>query len=263
MNFIRTASVVLLLGLASFAIAAEPGPIAPAAVPAAPVSAQAAAEARKSFEANYDAGTAAVLEKKWTVARLKLAQALKDLGEQDHPNKTSAQVLLNKADRIVVKDDMMYTAKELLRLKQWVEAEEAFRKVAEIIGETDELRNGVLAARAGLETESAPLKAANDLLRARKWTEAQAAYKTASETLGTIRAVQEGFNTAQAGAEAEQLLHRAPELLQRKQWNDAYKAYTRIGQILGETDEVKKGLVAAKAGLDDEQKPGTPAPAAK
>lgn len=253
---IRTTALALLLSVAPLSsFAAEPAPTASAA----PISAQAAADGRKSFEANYEAGTAAVQEKKWGVARQKLAQALKDLGDQDHPNKTSAQVLFSKADRIVVKDDMMYTAKELLRLKQWVEAEEAFRKVAEIIGETEDLRKGVLAARAGLEAESEPLHAANELLRARKWTEAQAAYKTASETLGTIRAVQEGFNTAQAAAEAEQLLHRAPDLLQHKQWNDAYKAYSRIGQILGETDEVKKGLLAAKAGIDDEQKTLTPA----
>lgn len=246
----RNTAVIVVLSICSAGFAGDAAPAVTAPHAAAPD----ATEARKAFEAAYELGAAAVAEKKWPVARQRLVQALKALGELDHPNKTAAQVLLDKANRIVLKDDMLYTAQELLRLKQWVESEEAFRKVAEITGETDTLRKGVMAARAGLEADNESLKNANELLRQRKYTEAAAAYRAAAEVMGNVRAVQEGFNAAQAGVEAEQLLRRAPELLQQKHFADALKAYSRIGQILGETDEVKKGIVAAQSGIEEERK---------
>src|SRR5438552_1684781 len=101
--------------------------------------------ATKAFDADYEAGVGAAMEKKWDVARLKLASALKALGDAPHVNKSTAQILLSKATGSLFKDDALVTANELMRLKQWAEAEEAYRKVVDVNGETEAVRNSVLA----------------------------------------------------------------------------------------------------------------------
>jgi len=210
--------------------------------------------AKQAFEADYDAGVKAAMEKNWDVARIKLATALKALGDNPHTNKSTAQVMLNKAAGALFKDDALVTANELMRLKQWAEAEEAYRKFVDVNGETEAIRNNVLACRKGLEAENADLKNAGELLKDKKWQEASDAYNKAAETLGTLRLIREGITVAQLNIEADALLKKAPEMLQQKKWDDAFKAYQRAGQILGETEVVKKGIMQARDGYADELK---------
>jgi hypothetical protein len=116
--------------------------------------------AELEFTALYDAGAAAAVEKKWSEAEKKFDAALKALGDNDHPKKAVAQVLLNKARDESKKQQAqaaaLGTADELLRLKQWAEAEAAYRKAAESIGESEDVKKGIAAAQAGAAAEKAP-----------------------------------------------------------------------------------------------------------
>ena len=218
------------------------------------------AAAKKAFATDYEAGAVAISDKNWSAARQHLSNALKALGDFNDPKKSTAQVLLNKAERALVKDDALYTASELMRLKQWVEAEEAFRKVVDVSGETETLRKNILTCRAGLEADSAELRTAAELLRARKWKDATIAYNKASDILGGIRMIRDGLNSAQLGAESDELLLKGAAMLKNKQWDEAFNAYKRLFQIVGETDEVKKGVAAAQAGYAAEHKAAPEAP---
>jgi hypothetical protein len=113
--------------------------------------------ARAAFEESYQVGTAAALEKNWPKARDSFAAAIKALGEYSHPKKGAAQVLLTKATEAAKKEPDLSTADELLRLKQWKEAEAAYRKAAEVAGETEAIKNGIAAAQAGAKAESTSL----------------------------------------------------------------------------------------------------------
>lgn len=219
------------------------------------------ATARKNFESDYDAGIGAVTEKNWTVAKQKFASALKALGDYPHPRKSTAQIMLNKAERLLIKDDAMFTAEELIKLKQWVEAEEAFRKVVDVFGETDTLRKKILACRAGMEEDHPDLKKAGELLKEKKWNDAIEAFNKVSDKLGGIRMIREGISSAQLGIEGDELLRKGPEYLKNKRWDDAFSAYKRLSQILGNTEEVLKGINAAQAGYAEERNKLPPAPA--
>jgi hypothetical protein len=216
------------------------------------------AAAKKAFEENYEAGSVAASEKKWEVAQKRLGDGLKALGERPHANKSTATVLLNKAQKAIYKDDALNTANELKRLKQWAEAEEAYRLVINVTGETESLKKSIEVCRENLESENEGLKAAHDLFKARKWQESIDAYNKAAETLGTLRPIREGVNDAKLYIEADALMKKAPSLLAKKDWEEAFNAYNRVRQILGETDEVKKGIAAAQAGYAEEHKPAAP-----
>lgn len=54
-------------------------------------------DAKAAFEAAYEKGTAAAVEKKWADAEKQFEAALKALGDESHPKKAVAQVLLTKA----------------------------------------------------------------------------------------------------------------------------------------------------------------------
>ncbi|MEI6236008.1 MAG: hypothetical protein WCT04_23380 [Planctomycetota bacterium] len=216
------------------------------------------AVAKKNFATDYDAGVAAVTEKNWVLARQKMTTALKSLGDFSDVKKSTAQVLLLKAERALIKDDALFTASELMRLKQWVEAEEAFRKVVEVSGETETIRKNVMACRAGLEAESNDLRTAGELLKDRKWKDATAAYNKASDKLGGIRMIRDGLTTAQLGAESDELLKKGPQYLKDKKWEDAFNVYKRLTQILGETDEVKKGIADAQEGYKKDHEGSAP-----
>ncbi|HYF50263.1 MAG TPA: hypothetical protein VEJ63_12710 [Planctomycetota bacterium] len=112
-------------------------------------------EAKAAFEAAYAAGGTAVAEKKWAVAAVKFEEALKAIGDADHANKAVAKVLLDKAKDMAKKQEGLHTADELLRLKQWAEAEAAYKKAAETLGESDEIKKGIAAAQAGAAAEKA------------------------------------------------------------------------------------------------------------
>ena len=224
-----------------------------------PVSAKDALADTAAFEADYEAGVAAVAANNWAVVKLKMTSALKTLGEQAHAKKTAAQILLNKAERSFVKDDAFVTANELARLKQWAEAEEAYRKVVDVFGETETLKKHILECRAGLEAENAALKKANDLLKEKKWKEALDAYNKVSDKLGGIRAIREGISSANLGLETDPMLKRGAEQLKDKKWNEAFETYKRLAELIGQTDEIRKGLAAAQAGYAEEHKPAPPA----
>lgn len=236
----------------------------PVAAPVAPVADDASKKpavakddpaARAAFEADYEAGVAAVAANNWPVVKQKMASALKALGEQAHPRKSAAQVLLNKSERSFIKEDAFVTANELARLKQWVEAEEAYRKVVDVFGETETLKKHILECRNGLEADNDGIKKANELLKEKKWKEALEAYNKVSDTLGGIRAIREGIANANLGIESDVLLKRGAEQLKNKKWNDAFDTYKRLVETIGQTDEVRKGIAAAQAGYAEEHKP--------
>lgn len=216
------------------------------------------ANAKAAFTKDYDTGAAAIESKNWVYARQKLTSALKALGDFNDPRKSTAQVLLTKAERALIKDDALFTASELMRLKQWVEAEEAFRKVVDVSGETETLRNNVLACRAGLEAENENLKKASALLKEKKWKDAIAAFNKASDTLGGIRVIQEGINAARQGIDTDEQLVKAAGFLAEKKWDDAFNIYKKLMSTVGETDEIKKGLATAQAGYAEDHKPEAP-----
>ncbi len=213
------------------------------------------ATAKKVFEENYEAGAMAASEKKWDLAQKRLTDALKALGERTHANKSAASVLLTKAQKAFYKDDALNTANELKRFKQWAEAEEAYRLVINVTGETESLKKSIEICRENLEAENEGLKLAHDLFKAKKWQQSIDAYNKAAETLGTLRPIREGINDAKLLIEADALMQKAPELLAKKDWEDAFNAYSRVRQILGETAEVKKGIAAAQAGYAEDHKP--------
>jgi tetratricopeptide (TPR) repeat protein len=247
-----SALTVCAIWSSAFAAAEEKPATTPPATPAAPAADE--ATSRKNFATDYEAGVTAVSEKNWTLARSKFTSALKSLGDYNDVKKSTAQVLLNKAERALIKDDAMFTASELLKLKQWVEAEEAFRKVVDVSGETETLRKNVLACRAGLESESDDLRKATEFAKASKWKEAIEAYNKASDKLGGIRMIRDGLQAAQLGQEADELTKKADVFIKDKKWQEAFDAYKRIMQIKGETDEVKRGIAAAQAGYAEDHK---------
>ncbi len=217
------------------------------------------ASAKAAFEKEYNEGVTAAMEKKWLVARQKLTLALRELGDLSHPKKSTAQVMLTKAERSLFKDDALGTADELFKIKQWAEAEEAFRKVAEITGDTQALIDKVNACRKGLEEENPELKKANDLLKEKKWDEASKAFNAVGEKLGMLRMIREGINIAQLNIEAKDLLDKAPGLLEKKQWSDAFDAYKRVGEILGTSKpdvakQIANGMEQARNGYAEEER---------
>ncbi|MCY3022963.1 MAG: hypothetical protein NTW87_28635 [Planctomycetota bacterium] len=120
------------------------------------------AKAKAAFEAAYDAGTAAAIKKDWSAAEKQFDAAIKALGDLPHAKKAVAQVLLAKARDMAKQEGALVAAAELLRLKQWTEAEAAYRRAAVLLGETDAIREGIAAAQAGAkaEKETAGKKAA-------------------------------------------------------------------------------------------------------
>ncbi|HLX64566.1 MAG TPA: hypothetical protein VKX17_25055 [Planctomycetota bacterium] len=212
------------------------------------------AAAKKAFEEDYEAGSSAAADKKWDVAVKKLTDALKALGERAHVNKSTATVLLSKAQKALYKDDAMNTANELKRLKQWAEAEEAYRLVINVTGETESLKKSIADCRVALELESPELKKANELYKAKKWQESIDAYNTAAEKLGTLRPIREGLNDAKVNIEAEGLMKKATDALMKKDWEAAFDTYQKVAKMIGENDEVKKGIAAAQAGYAEEHK---------
>jgi len=212
------------------------------------------ATSRNGFVVDYKAGTAAVEAENWTLARSKLASALKSLGDYNDKEKSTAQVLLNKAERALIKEDATYTANRLMELKQWVEAEEAFRKVVDVSGETETLRNKVMECRKALEAKSPELKKAADLARDGKWKDAIEAYNKASDKLGGIRMIRDGLQAANLNIEADDLTKKADGWLKEKKWQEAFDAYKRVMQIRGETEDVKRGIAAAQAGYAEDHK---------
>ena len=125
-----------------------------------------------------------------------MTDALKALGERTHANKSAASVLLTKAQKAFYKDDALNTANELKRFKQWAEAEEAYRLVINVTGETESLKKSIEVCRENLEAENEGLKIAHDLFKAKKWQQSIDAYNKAAETLGTLRPIREGINDA-------------------------------------------------------------------
>jgi hypothetical protein len=121
------------------------------------------AKAKAAFEAAYEAGAVAITKKDWSTAQKKFDAALKALGELDHPNKAVAKLLLKKATEMAAKDEPLHAANELLGLKQWAEAEAAFRKAAETLGETDAIKQGIAAAQAGAKAEKDGTAAQTDV----------------------------------------------------------------------------------------------------
>ncbi len=111
------------------------------------------AKARTEFEVAYEAGAVAASEKKWDVAEKKFDEALKAIGEADHPKKAVAKLLLDKAREQNKQQNATLVADELLKLKQWAEAEAAYRKAAETLGENEAIKKGIAAAQAGLKAE--------------------------------------------------------------------------------------------------------------
>jgi len=107
------------------------------------------AKAKSDFEAAYEAGAAAAIGKKWAEAAKHFETALKALGDLPHPKKPVARVLLDKARNMAKREEALDTAAELLKLKQWAEAEAAYRKAAETLGETEVIKAGIAAAQAG------------------------------------------------------------------------------------------------------------------
>jgi hypothetical protein len=116
------------------------------------------ADAKAKFEITFAAAKSAVIEKKWDLAQQTLEKAIKDLGGFPHADKAVAQVLLEKAKTQLRNVELLHTADELLKLKQWAEAEAAYRKAGEIIGETDAVTKGIAAAQLGRQAEIAPAK---------------------------------------------------------------------------------------------------------
>jgi len=120
------------------------------------------AKAKSAFEAAYEAGAAAAIDKKWGEAAKDFDAALKALGDSQHPKKAVARVLLEKARGMAKQDEALDAAAELLKLKQWAEAEAAYRKASLTLGETEVIKAGIAAAQAGarIEKEAAAQKAA-------------------------------------------------------------------------------------------------------
>ena len=114
-------------------------------------------DAKAAFEAAYEKGAAAAIEKKWAEAEKQFDAALKALGDVGHPKKAVAQVLLNKAREGAKAQEKeqsaLVTADELLKLKQWAEAEAAYKKAAETLGESERVKAGIAAAQAGAVSE--------------------------------------------------------------------------------------------------------------
>lgn len=125
-------------------------------------AADASAEAKAAFDKAYEAGGTAIAEKKWPVAAAKFEEALKAIGDADHPSKPVATALLAKAREMAKKEEGLHVANELLRLKQWSEAEAAYKKAAEALGETDEIKKGIAAAQAGAQAEKTGTVAKSD-----------------------------------------------------------------------------------------------------
>jgi hypothetical protein len=105
------------------------------------------------FEKRYDIGTRNVTEKNWIDAARHLEAALSALGTTEHRKKQVAQILLKKALEESRKQRALFTAQELLRLKQWKEAEEAFLTAKNDLGETLEIKQGLDAIRIGRDEE--------------------------------------------------------------------------------------------------------------
>src|ERR1041384_2795894 len=76
--------------------------------------------AELEFAALYDVGAAAAVDKKWGEAEKEFDAPTKGLGDNDHPKKAVAQVLLNKAREMNKQQQAqaaaLATAHELLRL---------------------------------------------------------------------------------------------------------------------------------------------------
>jgi hypothetical protein len=111
------------------------------------------AEAKAAFEAAYEKGTAAAGEKRWAEAEKNFEAALKALGEEAHPKKAVAQVLLTKS-----RENAKAQEQDEVRRK------EAAAALAKAKAEADE-----------------ELKKAEEKAAARKKEEAEAERKTAAE----------------------------------------------------------------------------------
>lgn len=132
------------------------------------------AEAKAAFEAAYEKGTAAAGEKRWADAEKNFESALKALGEEAHPKKAVAQVLLAKS-RENAKTQEQEEAKrkeaEAALAKAKAEADEELKKAEE-----------KAALRKKEEAEAERKKADAE----KKAAEVEAVRKKAAEELGAI-----------------------------------------------------------------------------
>ncbi|HYG77133.1 MAG TPA: hypothetical protein VEK08_19165 [Planctomycetota bacterium] len=224
---------------------------------------QDASKAVAAFEAAYELGAKAAQEKKWALAEKQFDAAIRALGETAHPKKAVAQILLTKARENAKQETTLAAADELLRLKMWAEAEAAYKKAAETLGETDAIKAGIAAAQAGAKTEQASAEAARMEEAKRKAAElalakaraeaAEAKSKAAAEDEARRKQAEEEAKKAAASApktaaadEPAPIELPVPVALDRDQWTKGtgsacYWEGERL--VLAEGDELFKKIL--------------------
>jgi hypothetical protein len=105
------------------------------------------------FERRYEQGAAAVLDKNWLDACRHLEAAMELLGPREHLKRPVAEILLKKAKEESRRQRALFTAQELLRLKQWEEARVAFIDARNELGDLPEIQQGLSAIDTGREME--------------------------------------------------------------------------------------------------------------
>jgi tetratricopeptide (TPR) repeat protein len=165
----------------------------------------AALKARADFETAYKAALEAIAKEDWEAAEVTLAAAQKALGDRPHADKELAERLLAKARKIVGEKREVTTtlkaADELLRLRQWAEAESLYKRARDLGADKTAVEKGLAAAQAGLKQEGYKTALAEGFARlgAKDWENAERAFLKALEYEPNDPAASNALRDARAG----------------------------------------------------------------
>lgn len=173
---------------------------------------QAAPAPRTGFDVLYAAAVDATQKKNWLEASHFINDALRLLGDSEHPNKRVAQLLQASTAHEYKKENTLHTAAELLRLKNWAAAETAFGEAAELWGKTDTIERGLAVLQAGAIEENKHLKRALEQMKQKDFDGAIASLEQARRGLGEMAFI------AQKKAEAEEARTIVLKIAQSKQF---------------------------------------------
>jgi hypothetical protein len=204
------------------------------------------APARTGFDVLYAAAVDATQKKNWLEASNFINDALRLLGDSEHPNKRVAQLLQTAAAHEYKKENVLYTANELLRLRNWAGAEAAFGEAVGLWGMTDAIQRGLATLQAGAIEDNKHLQRAINLIKQKEYDGALLALDQAQLGLGEMAFIVQKRAETQQAREVSEKLARAKLHTQQGEWDAARNIYGELEPLHNQFPDV----AAARAEFD-------------
>lgn len=193
---------------------------------------------RTGFDVLYMAAVDATQKKNWLEASNFISDALRLLGDSEHPNKRVAQLLQQSTAHEYKKENTLYTAAELLRLKNWAAAEMAYGEAAELWGKTEAIERGVSALQAGAIEENKHLKRALEQMKQKDYNGAMASLEQARRGLGEMAFIAQKQAEAQQAQTVVQKIAQSKQFAQNGEWDNARGVLDEIEEFRARYPEI-------------------------